>query len=294
MNGDKINAPKGITPTRRDMKKSLSDKLSRYGALAAGVLGTAGVHGQVRYIDVQTDTIRTDTLFTLDLDGDSVNNFAIRSAFDFELGINTFDIIEAVPLFSTHNRIAGNTPMSYPYASKFDLGVDIGPSTQWLPAMSDASMSFARNGDFDYNDYWNGGAVDKFLGLRIRRNDSTHFGWMRLDIDTAGKWFIVKDHAVNLKANQTLNTSYLIGVENYQKMAFIVAQRPGEIWVKADALREKATVEMFDLNGRIVHSGNISPSENISIGTSTLANGVYVLRFYNHHGMVERKVNINQ
>ncbi len=276
------------------MKKSLSDKLKQYGAIAAGVIGSSSAYGQVRYIDVQTDTIRTDSLFTVDLDGDSITNFAIRSEFDFQLGINTFDIIEAVPLNSTHNRIAGNTPMSYPYASKFDFGVDIGPNTEWLPALSDGSMSFARNGEFDYNDYWNGGATDKFLGLRIRRNDSTHYGWMRLDIDTAGKWFIVKDHAVNLKANEPLNTSYLIGVEDYQKMAFIVAQRPGEVWVKADALREDATVDMFDLNGRIMHSGRISPNAEHTIPTSQLAKGIYVLRMYNQHGMVERKVNVTQ
>lgn len=276
------------------MKKSLSDKLKQYGAIAAGVIGSSSAYGQVRYVDVQTDTIRTDTLYSVDLDGDSITNFAIRSQFDFQLGINTFDIIEAVPLNSTHNRIAGNTPMSYPYALKFVFGVNIGSNTQWLPALSDGSMSFARNGEFDYNDYWNGGATDKFLGLRIRRNDSTHYGWMRLDIDTAGKWFIIKDHAVNLKANEDLNTSYLIGVENYQKMAFIVAQRPGEIWVKADALRDEATVDMYDLNGRVVHSGRISPNKELTISTNALARGVYVLRFYNQNGMVERKVNINQ
>lgn len=276
------------------MNKSLKEKLARYGSVAAGVLGTTGVGAQVNYVDIQSDTIRTDTLFTVNLDGDSLNHFAIRSEFDVNLGINTFDIIEAVPLNSTHNRIAGNTPMSYAYASKFDFGVDIGPGTEWLPALTNGSMSFARNGEFDYNDYWNGGATDKFLGLRIRRNDSTHYGWMRLDIDTAGTWFIVKDHALNMKGNEPLNTSYLIGVENHKKMAFIVAQRPSEIWVKADALREEATVEMFDLNGRVVFNGNISPNRELSIPTDQLSRGVYVLRFYNKHGLIERKVNISQ
>ena len=275
------------------MKKSLSDKLTRYGSLAAGIVGTTVAQGQVLYTDLAPGiTIDEDSLFFFDINQDGVNDFAIRSRFDFELGISVFDEISALPLNNTGSRIAGDVPMSYPYASKFDFNVNIDGNTEWLGPLIEGSLLFARNGNFTYNDYWNGGDTDKFLGLRLALGDSMHYGWARLDVHVTndGISYTLKDFAVNLKANEGLNTSHLIGVDKHKEMAFIVSQQGQEIWIKADILHTDANVELFDVQGRVVYSDRIQPNNEMRISTTQYRSGMYILRFFNEGGMIERKI----
>jgi hypothetical protein len=275
------------------MKKSLSDKLARYGSLAAGIVGTTAAQGQILYTDLSPGiTIDEDSLFFFDLNQDSINDFAIRSRFDYQLGISVFDEISALPLNNTGSRIAGDVPMSYPYASKFDFNVDIDQDTEWLGPLVEGSLLFARNGNFDYNDYWNGGDTDKFLGLRLALGDSMHYGWARLDVHVTsnGISYTLKDFAVNLKANEAINTSHLVSVDKHNEMAFIVSQQGQEIWIKADVLQSEATVELFDVQGRVVYSDRILPRAEMRISTIQYRSGMYILRFYNQDGLKERKV----
>lgn len=275
------------------MEKNTSAKLRRYLSIAAGVTAGISSQAQVLYHDFGPNglTIDTDTLLPIDLNKDSINDFAFRTRFGFQIGIATFDEISILPLNSTGNRVAGDTPLNYAYAFKIDLNTDIDNNLDWLNPLQEGNMSFARNGQFDYNDYWNGGAQDQFVGLQIRINDSTHFGWARLDVASDGKSFTLKDHALNLTPEQPLNTSYMVSVDQEKPaLAFIVSQRPGEIWIKADILEQTAVVELFDLNGKIVHSGNLSPRDTHSINTASLRGGMYVLRVYNSNGLREKKV----
>jgi hypothetical protein len=274
------------------MEKSISEKLTQYLGIAAGITAGVSSQAQVLYQDFGPNgiTIDKDTLFPINLNQDTINDFAFRTRFDFQIGIATFDEISILPLFSTANRIAGDTPLNYAYAFKLDFNTDIDANLDWLGALEEGSLSFARNGQFIYNDYWNGGVQDQFLGLRIRINDSLHYGWARLDVAADGKSFTLKDHALNLKPEQPLNTSYLIGVDEHESMAFIVNQRPGEIWIKADILQQNARVELFDLNGRIIHQGEIRPQDIHTISTQNCRAGMYVLRMYNSDGLREKKV----
>lgn len=274
------------------MENGISEKLTQYLGIAAGITAGIGAQAQVLYQDFGPNgiTIDKDTLFPINLNQDTINDFAFRTRFGFQLGIATFDEISILPLFSTANRIAGDTPLNYAYAFKLDLNTDIDAGLDWLGPLTEGSISFARNGQFIYSDYWNGGVENQFLGLRIRINDSLHYGWARLDVAADGKSFTLKDHALNLSPEQPLNTSYLVGVEAHESMAFIVNQRPGEIWIKADILQQNAHVELFDLNGRIIHQGEIRPQDTHTISTQNFRAGMYVLRMYNSEGLREKKV----
>ncbi|MCC5918612.1 MAG: T9SS type A sorting domain-containing protein [Cryomorphaceae bacterium] len=276
------------------MKKSLSDKLTRYGSLVAGIAGTAAVQGQPQYFPGPNVTIEKDSLVFIDLNHDSINDFAIRSRFDFSIGISSFDEISALPLSNTTNRVAGTTPLNYPYAAKIDLNVDIDANTDWLGPLVEGSLSFARNGNFDYNDFWNGGADGKFLGFRFLIGDSIHFGWARLDVAADGKSYAIKGYAYNQKPLEPISTGYMVSVNKQNPMAFIVSRQGNSIWIKADVLQQTATVEMFDLNGKVVYTNRINPQEEQTISTTPFSAGMYILRFFNENGLVERKVMITR
>src|SRR6185295_4021766 len=51
---------------------------------------------------------------------------------------------------------------------------------------------------------WQNGVEDGYAGLRINFNGDQYYGWVRLDVDSAAQWMIVKDYAVNLTPNSPI------------------------------------------------------------------------------------------
>ena len=258
-------------------KKDFNKKLKQYTGLAATLLGANTLQGQILYTDVDPD-ITIDSTFTLeiDLDGDSINDFGIRATIGQMVGFARFDVIEAVPLGNIGNRVAGTTPIQYPYAFKLDFEVEIDENTEFIAPNVEGSMSFARNGDFLFNDFWNEGATDKYLGFLLRKDTTWHYGWARLDVAADGKSFTLKDYAVNLTPKQGINTNRFFSVGEFAKSGLRIGQN-NESFVVLNPNLKEYTLEFYDLSGRKIYESRENQSE-VRFHRKSLKAGMYLVR----------------
>ncbi len=258
-------------------KKDFNKKLKQYAGLTATLLGANGLQAQILYTDVDPD-ITIDSTYTLEinLDGDTLNDFAIRATIGQMVGFSRFDVIEAVPIGNIGNRIAGTTPLMYPYAEKLDFETPIDSSTQFLPANVEGSMSFARNETFLYNDFWNEGATDKYLGFLLRKDTTWHYGWARLDVAADGKSFTLKDYAVNLTPKQGINTNRFFSVNEVAQLGIRLGQNNQSFTVFNPNLKNYQ-LELYDIAGQLIYQSSESESE-VRFLRQNLKSGMYLVR----------------
>src|SRR5262249_35063274 len=79
-------------------------------------------------------------------------------------------------------------------------GVDPG----FMNAYSEAILNAQFTDSYTYVGYWQNGVQDGYAGLRINLNGDFYYGWVRLDVDAAAQWMIVKDYAINTIADSAI------------------------------------------------------------------------------------------
>ncbi|GCD80872.1 putative secreted protein (Por secretion system target) [Schleiferia thermophila] len=256
--------------------------------IVIALLTSGLVRAQILHTIVTPNTIDRDTLLLIDLDQDTVPDFAIRSQFGVIDGNDTFDIISVLPLGQQGHRVAGIIPTVFAFASRFSLNEFIGPETPFLNPEVEGGMSFAQNGQFIFNDPWNGGAIDEFLGFAIKKNENTHYGWAKVDIAPDGKSFTLKEYAVNLTPEEPINTNRFFNVAEHFLSDVTIWQSQGLVHVNFNHVVSGVVVELLDIQGRVL-SQTICSSDYISLPL-TYKSGVYLLRIRKDSFQVTRKI----
>lgn len=256
-------------------------------------LSASLVHSQILHTVVTPHTVDRDTLLLIDLDQDTVPDYAIRSQFGVIDGNDTFDIISVQPLGQQGHRVAGTIPTVFAFASRFTLNEFIGPETPFLNPEVEGSLSFAQNGQFVFNDPWNGGAIDEFLGFAINKNGKTHYGWAKLDVATDGKSFTLKEYAVNLTPNEPINTNRFFTINENFLPKVTIWQTQGLVHIKFNESVSGVEVELIDVHGRVL-TQTICDCDFISLQLNYKP-GVYLLRIRKDAIHLTRKIiNYNQ
>ena len=205
------------------MKKqlTLSEKLKRYSLLTGGAMATAlAGDAQIVYTDVVPDFVGSgDMDYQIDLNNDGVVDFFLSRSEDAGAYWEGFcsgggDIISSF----SHKKLTGygNCLSCVLAESAYDLSVydlneydDISDVQTWFIGGVMAAYSKEleiwsecatwsgdigtwTNGSPSSYGYWLG-VVDKYVGVRIFKDDHFYYGWVRLTVDSFS--YTLKDYA---------------------------------------------------------------------------------------------------
>jgi hypothetical protein len=187
-----LSDPPTQNPMTRNPSSSLSpvlaSKLSTYflGAVA-GAMTVASSNAAIIYVNgndqILTDSTPNDgvsTFYPIDLNGDSVVDFRLRTRVDAP---NLAMVVPSTVLGSSVG-IVGTVVGGYPYAARLAAGAVIDGSGAFLTltqaAGNVASMAF---GPGYANSQWAfAGANSGYLGVRFNIGAEEHFAWVRLTV----------------------------------------------------------------------------------------------------------------
>ncbi|MFN4298142.1 MAG: T9SS type A sorting domain-containing protein [Thermaurantimonas sp.] len=256
-------------------------------ALSSLIISTS-LQAQILHTTVTPNVIDRDTLLLIDLDQDTVPDFAIRTQFNRMENNAVYDVISVTPLGQQGHRVAGTTPTVFPYASRFGFNEFIGPETPFLNPEIEGGMSFVRNGQFLFNDPWNGGATDEFLGFALRKNGNTHYGWAKVDVGNDGKSVTLKEFAVNLTPSAPINTNRFFSIPENPLRDLVIWQSSGMVYLRLPENQGRVEVQLTDIQGRILRSEYFFGTQH-SIPMN-LPTGVYLLLVKKDNVYVTRKI----
>ena len=187
-----------------------SKKISSYLSAAAAILGANTAYGQFQYTDIDDTTI-VNGLFELDLDGDTVVDFTIEHV----LNGGQLDNVTSV-LLRSGDSIDGNLALgaarnSFNYVDNAIPGTVLNSNSVFFGINSTTKlgyMAFLVDGVAYPNSNWAGPVTDGYLGLRILKNDSACYGWLRLDVADSAKSITIKDWSFNPEKDTSFTVAY--------------------------------------------------------------------------------------
>ncbi len=256
--------------------KIRSDRWASYAAAAAGVVGLDAA-AQVQYVDFDPDLVVTGhrQQLRIDLNSDSIDDFVLV-ADDTLLAAGSlmYDIGRIIGggYANTANDLLGSSPGAYDYVGRLSAGELVGPSRNFL---NGGTFAFSIDGQNPFDEPWNGGVVDGYVGLRFVIGDSLHYGWMRIDVSADAKNVIIKDAAFNtLPDSSLLAGSLFLGAEE--------SRLPEMRWswnsVSVDARPGIASILEIYSSAGIQMARISSEGEPMDFSLDSLPRGLYVAR----------------
>jgi len=198
---------------------------------------------QIHYTDIIPDTtIAADNgAYYLDFDNNGIADYKLQKIVD-----TTALIIEIViyPLGDKFSVAYFNVD-DCKFAERFyyDDPIPLSGNKFTIEKATLAHMGpsyCAHNGAFI-------GTTDAYAGMRMYRNDTVFYGWIRLDVDSSVQWFTLKDYAYcanGILAGQTYNS-----IDHTEQPDFMITENDEEIRVSlAEGLILDA--KLFDLLSR--------------------------------------------
>lgn len=209
-------------------KNNLTSKLRAYTALTASGMLMSTANAGIVYTDIDPDSVRvgndnaTSEYFYIDLDLNGVDDFQI-GMFNAQMnsmrtytwngvwasGINTSS------LASTSNAIAySGAAFSYKLTLPLSAGSTIGASRSFsyynlLGAVSYWSTVSSNGGNGYFGNFTNQG--EKYMGLRFTVGGNIHYGWARVQVDSANYGFTLMDYAYETCPNTSIQAGMMTG-----------------------------------------------------------------------------------
>jgi hypothetical protein len=298
---------------------SFKKKLAAYSALSGAFIASVfSAEAQILY----TDVIPDDTLNTLpdlggewrslDLNNDGVVDFYLVQAhalFNYRtgevIGNNLNSATNSVAGIATSTSMGSSqNSMKLPFQlSPYEL---IDSNLEWVKPNKGVDADFMDgyqdallNGVFftsTFYGYWQHGVENGYLGLRINLNGNQYYGWVRLDVDSAAQWMIVKDYAINLTANSSIFAGQCFcpptGFQEVSDIQNGIFPNPASTRIFISGLNgneSDAVVSIFDVSGRKELTQNVSSIEN-EIDISSLDDGIYFVELKNKYQARVEKV----
>jgi len=277
-------------------------KLRSYSLLTGSLLATGlSANAQIIYTDVTPDdTINLGNEVAYDLDNDGNVDVKIR-LLQFQ---NTNIIwIENAHAYSTA-WVTGSYFSSNRLPYVLNSGDSICAGEHFQELLLDPGILLSINTSQVTLGNWQGGVMNKFLGLRFRENqyfNNTLYGWIRLDVSSDASSVIVKDFASQLDPSLCLTAGEGLplsdeGFSQVSPVGFLLYPTPASSKLFISGLNEnfnRAEVSAHDLSGRKIFSQKISSSQN-EIDVSSLPNGVYLLELKNEDETFTKKFEVKK
>ncbi len=159
-------------------------RLTKY-SLAAGAAATAtaGAHAAVQYSGLQNIDIAQFNSQDLNLDGDAYNDILLKN---YVFGGGPY---QGVYVNFAPGKVVGLFS-GFGYATALNTG-DLIDATTTAGGPFQASLAYGGNNP---NAQFNS-VTGAFIGLEFPINATSHFGWIRVDIDNAAGTFNIVDWA---------------------------------------------------------------------------------------------------
>ncbi|MFN0275200.1 MAG: hypothetical protein ACKVPJ_05615 [Chitinophagales bacterium] len=290
--------------------KNQNRKLFAYSSSAAVFLAcTNATEAQTLvYTNVDPDVIleAPNALYDLDLNNDGTTDFTLSatsagSNIITSLGANVFYGINGVFINPENsNSIAGTsgslTGFAYPYvlASSVNVGggqLFLNASFQTLAYSFFASHDGVENVIAQYG-LWLGGQTDKFIGLKMLIAGNSHYGWVRVNVDSSHKKMTVKDYAFESAPNTPIHTEIDVAIEDASQDIAAIYTFENSLFISfKDFSQLPGTVFLYEFSGREIFSETLQGTNN-RIDLSFLPASAYVVRIQTAKAAVAGKVSV--
>lgn len=277
------------------MKKELQEKLSKYTAAAIAVTaGVAGANAQIVYTDVNPDYTADDdldangyTLVGLDMDNDSAFDFVLACR-DTTVSGSRIRFTVVAPYGTAGNTVAGETPAGYDYALALNNMDMIDNTLNWIAATN--TMAYNVDSSNPYNENWNG-VTDKYLGLQFTTGGNTYFGWARLDVQSIGDVWTIKDYAYESNGSGIAAGDMGAGLDDasMDQVVHFINQANNTVKVKINAELTDAKVTVVSASGQVVQTGAVDFNEFI-VDMNGLSAGIYMINVTSNEGTITKKM----
>ncbi|MBA3830260.1 MAG: T9SS type A sorting domain-containing protein [Taibaiella sp.] len=239
-------------------------------ALIVSILKTNDLNAQISYHDIVPDVVlSTWNAYTVIIDSSALGYLTIWDEFGSEIDVTTFD--------STCQVMFNGS-----YPSALNAGDVIGPLATWQTP----NYSILNNG---VSGHWVG-MTNKYLGVKTFKAGQWEYGWIRLDVNSAGNAVTIKDYACNKHAGNSMQAGQMSatsvqGTTGYTN-AFDIYPNPsrnGLLQFAHDFNYTNCTI--YNINGL---KTNYKISNHI-VDISALPNGQYIVEI-SSDDIVYRKV----
>ena len=272
------------------MKKQFTKKLSAFIILV--LMFSVRVHAQIIYTDINPDikdTILTNGVIdSLDINNDGVFDlrFSGNRMYSGGWGPAPISITFSVSLKVTPLNGSEIKTNSTGFPLKMDQNDSIDTSGNWNNAAGQILCSRSSSAVALGN--WSG-FTNAYLGVKIISGGQTHYCWVRMGVSVTmrGTSFIttIKDYAFNSIPNQPILAGDMGAEpssikENALASSILLFPNPASSHVTIDLghYKQRAIVTITDINGKIMYVTKESATQQIVVNTSTLNEGIYLVR----------------
>jgi hypothetical protein len=233
-------------------------------------LFTTKVNAQIFYQDINPDIV-LDSWNSKDINIDSTVSSALSYGDPGNLTIwEEFNSRIVINAFSDCEVIISN---GYPAALNLDAVISSGGN---LVQPNYAVLYDGSKGNWK-------GAVDKYLGVRVKKGADWLYGWIRLDVNSTGSAVTIKDYACNRKANSSINAGQNsnTGVDDllgYESNLVSIYPNPFNSWTTmtiSSKYVSNTTLLIYNTSGNVVKIINNISTNQIIIDRRNLSSGLY-------------------
>lgn len=259
------------------MKKDIRKRLGIYSMTAGAIaLGVQEGKAQIVYNNFTDISITSagGAADSLDLNGDGINDFGVKY-----INTGTANLLYIVPKLN-NAVLTGTTPVR---VTQLNVNDQINAS----PAAGQSWYSTSAV-------MLNTGGVDKYVGMKVTKGVNVYYGWMRFNVQNNN--ILIQDAAYNSTSQGSILAGQTVLGNIDPKIAqgtiiFVNASREICIRRENDAVNENGTVDVLNMNGKVIASTSLKGIETL-IPVSNEIDGLYIVRVSYDTGTVSKKTTL--
>lgn len=245
-------------------------------ATAAALLSGTAAQAQFLYTDID-DTTVVDGIFELDIDGDTIVDFTIEHVLNGgQLGNVTSILLR--PGDSIEGNLAvGAGQNGFGYVANVIPGSTLSANASFSGINNTSEigyMAFRVDGVAYPNSNWAGPVTDGYLGLRILKDDTACYGWLRMDVADSAKSFTIKDWSFNPTKDSTMQVAFeLLDVMETVLKDLVIKQSEGTLEI---SMGQSLPLSIYSASGQLMTE--VDPKAAHRIAIDRWSTGMYVVR----------------
>jgi len=261
----------------------------------------ASYSAQVDYTDIAPDEVVNAThlgeSYALDFDGGGTVDLNIFGLIK-DTTLSTIDVTitgVAVDVLSSTEIVGGTQAVvteTLLIADDLAPGTTIDGSSTYSSASSPLFPWVGLTTKNDLNtDIWGpfAGAGMRFIGVKFMIGSDTHYGWVRVSVNSASEQCIIESYGYETTANTAIDagatpTGTVTVVENPFKNVIVSASNKQLNILGLNG----ADVKIYSLIGNQVYNNNVT--SDVKIDLSNQASGVYLVNYSQNGFTVSKKV----
>jgi hypothetical protein len=246
-------------------------KLFQFSIIFLTFILSIQTNAQIYYQDISPDvTLNTWSMKDLNIDTSSTaglpyggaGNLTIWEEFDSQIAVNAFSDCQVL--------------MNGSYPAALSLNQPISSTDTWMQP----NYSILNNGT---QGNWMG-VIDKYLGVRIKKGSQWLYGWIRLDVNTAGTSVTIKDYACNRAPGSSINAGQIVtGINNFSddsENSINIYPNPFNsfVTIKSDKNFQNANIVIYNSFGQKIKELTNLYGQEIKLFKDNLTCGIYFIR----------------